>query len=716
MASPAASTEHWLAIEGMDCAACAAPIEAALQGHEAVASARVSVATGRACLQMRTADVPPALEAELMARVQAQGFKAYPVHSVQQEQQRHRERRQLLWQLFVAAFCMMQVMMLATPEYVTQPGDIPPDLVKLMRWGQWMLSIPVLLFAFPPIALQAINGLRQGRLAMELPAAIGLALCFAWSHWNTWHAEGHVWYDSFTMFLFFLLAARWLRLRVQERVWLGLEPLLRSLNRPVERWQANGWTPAPISQLAIGDRIRLPVGERVPVDVLIEQREVWLDESVLTGESWPVRRVQGDTAPAGSLVTGMPLQGTVSAMGRDSTLGQLQSLIDSASLHRPEGLLLSDRMAQVFLAVILALAALTAVYWGLEDMERMMPAVMAVLIVTCPCALSLAAPSGWLAATVSLAKRGIWVRRVESLEILATASRVLLDKTGTLTAGLTLLPPISLGAHADPHSLQMARALAHQSSHPLSRAIDAGLAEREVALLSLPASHETAGQGMALELDGVRWELGRPLSGSAVANQVELRRDGEPVWGFVIDTPVDPQAGRALAWLRRQGLRLGVLSGDRPDRAEALWQALGGTPDEVQAGLDPAGKLARLEALQTQRETVVMVGDGINDAPVMSRADVSVAVGRAVPLARAQADVVLAHDGVQRLPELLAVARRTRRVIRLNLLWAAAYNLLSVPLAAAGLINPWMAGLGMALSSLLVLGHSLRLLKPITLE
>jgi Cu2+-exporting ATPase len=412
----------------------------------------------------------------------------------------------------------------------------------------------------------------------------------------------------------------------------------------------------------------------------------------------------------------MPLQGTVIAVGRDSTLGQLQSLIESASLHRPSGLFLSDRTAQWFLAVILLLAALTGLHWAFNDADRMMPAVMAVLIVTCPCALSLAAPSAWLAATVSLARRGIWVRRVESLETLATANRVLLDKTGTLTAGLTLLPPIKLGPRADTHSLQVARALAHQSSHPLSRAIDVGLAGLDVALLSLPAGRETAGQGLVLELEGVRWELGRPSQAGQCVNQVELRRDGEPVWGFEIDTPVDPNAGRALAWLRRQGLRLGLLSGDRAERARALWQALGGTPDEVQADLDPSGKLSRLETLQAQGEVVVMVGDGINDAPVMSKADVSVAVGRAVPLARAQADVVLAHDGVQRLPELLATAWRTRRVIRLNLLWAGAYNLLSVPLAAAGLINPWMAGLGMALSSLLVLGHSLRLLRPITLE
>ncbi|TDP84757.1 Cu2+-exporting ATPase [Aquabacterium commune] len=734
-----------LGLSGMYCAACAITIEDALLKVPGVREVQVQAASQRARILVDPAQV--SLSA-MVSAVQRVGYRAWPDAAARAGHERLRERRVLVWRLSVAAFCMMQVMMIAVPQYVAGSREIPEDIWNLMNWANWVLSLPVLLFSCGPFFTGAWRAARQGRIAMDTPVAIGIAATFIVSTGVSFGAQdvfGHeAYFDSLTMFVTFLLAGRWLESRARERVTQSLEALCVRLPEAVERAvdevsDAELGTVAvasvPLSSLRHGDRVRVAVGQAFPADGLILLGQTEVDEALLTGESRAVPRAPGQTVVAGSLNLGAPVWMSVERLGPDTRFQQIVSLVHQAMTEKPGWMRSADRIAGPFLWGVLALAAGGYVAWQWIDPARAVWVAVSVLVVTCPCALSLAAPSALLSAAGAMAKRGVLVRRLDALEALATVRQVYFDKTGTLTEGeLSVVALVSGGAsHRLQETLpeavaaqwQQAVSLAAHSQHPLSRSVvqaarDAGQAVSPGHWLDVK---ELAGKGVeAQDAEGLTWRLGRsdwvlgPGEGdleAADAPRVWLAawRDGHclpaTALGLRMDEVFRAEAMPAVQQLRALGCTASLLSGDHADRVHEAARHLG--TDVAGAQSSPEDKLAVIAAAQQQGARVAVVGDGINDAPVLAQADVSVALDQGAALAQSQADLIVLNGRLTGLPEAVLQSRRAMRIVRQNLAWAAVYNFSCIPLALMGLLPPWAAGLGMAASSLLVVLNSLRL-------
>jgi len=710
-----------LVLSGLHCSACAGIIESALRRQPGVLDAQVNAASQRLALQWNPAatDAPALLMAINKAGYGAAADVAAPALAL-----RKAERRKAVWRLFVAWFLMMQVMMLAAPTYLAEPGDMAPDLKLLLQWGSWVLSLPVMVFAAGPFFLAAWHQLRQGGLGMDVPVALGLAVSFIASTGATFDPGGlfghEVYFDSLTMFVAFLLSGRYLELRARHRVAASLEMALVQLPELAERLNADG-SPRQVrvSELAIGDRVRIFAGQGFPVDGEVLEGGTEADEALLTGESRPVPKQVGDSVVAGSVNLLGPVTVRVQRVGADTRFEGIRALMRSAMTRRPPQFRLADRVGTFFLWGVLLLAAGGALVWSFIDPSRVVWVAVSVLIVTCPCALALATPSAWLAATGALARRGLLLQRMELLDSLPDVTHVVFDKTGTLTEDA---PELCDVGSLDPVLLRRAAALARQSHHPLSRALARACPAGGDEPLSWTDIIEVAGCGMqARDAQGQVWRLGA---------QAWVRQEGFAADGAAAQLVFGPQPSSGVqvgaSWLvlrfqetlradallavqalQAQGLRLSLLSGDTLARVAEV-AARAGISDAVGAAT-PELKLAHVSALQASGHKVLMVGDGINDAPVLALADASIAMGQGALVAKAQADGFLLSERLMDIVDARALAMRSRRVVRQNLAWALAYNLSCIPLALLGWLPPWAAGLGMAASSLLVVSNSLRL-------
>ena len=718
-------------IEGMYCAACSVNIEQALMRLPGVLEADVNPASRRA----RVLWDPDRVRVSQIAQAVAEaGYRAYPALSVQAEADRRREERLALWRLFVAGFCMMQVMMYAVPTYGVAPTgseDMSSDIWKLLQWASWLLSIPVLLFSAGPFLQGAWRDLRARRIGMDVPVALGIVVTFIASTGATFDPGGlfgeEVYFDSLTMFVFFLLGGRYLVLRSHGATAGALESLMQRLPETVERETAQGALETlPVSRLQVGDRVRVRAGQAFPADGRIEAGTVWVDEALLTGESTPVERGPGQSVVAGSFNLSAPTWVRVERVGQDTRYAQIVELMQRAATDRPAFVQAVDRIAAPFLWAVLAAAALCALAWVFIDPSRSVWVAVAVLIVTCPCALSLATPSALLSAAGALARRGVLVQRLQALEALARARVFVFDKTGTLTEDrleLGRCEVLSDGLSVE-EAMTRAATLAQASLHPVSRALvaAAGPGERWTALSEV---REHAGLGLEGRDPQARcWRLGTRSHALGQGREAAARAsdehpsgpeawlsvDGVLVACFQLTERVRQDARAAIAALRAQGLETVLLSGDRIEAAESLGRALG--MDRWQGGAGPEDKLTVVRGEQARGLKVAMVGDGVNDGPVLAQADVSLAMGQGAALARAQADFTLMSGRLEDVVAAWSLARRTVRIIRQNLAWAAAYNATGIPLAAIGWMPPWLAGLGMAASSVLVIANAWRLTRP----
>lgn len=707
--------ESYLALEGIYCAGCSLTIEHALAGLPGVREVDVNGAAATARIVWDPAQGRPS---QWLQALRGAGYRGLPAGDQLAAAPRRQAQRMLLWRWLVAGFCMMQVMMYAWPAYVAEPGDITPDVAALLRWAAWLLTLPVLLFSCRPFFASAWRDLRQRTVGMDVPVSLGILIAFGASTAATFDPQGplggEVWYDSVTMFVFFLLSGRLLEQRLRDRTAGALEALVRRLPATVERLVGEAAERVPVRRLQPGDLIRLQPGEVFPADGVVLAGSTQVDEALLTGESTPLPRHVGQAVIAGSANLSGVVHVVVQRVGGDTRFGQIVALMERASHEKPALARTADRLATPFLLAVLAAAAGAAWWWWPQGPGQALGIAVAVLIVTCPCALSLATPAATLAAAGALARRGILVRRLEALEAGATVDTVVFDKTGTLTADRIAVRAVrTRPGVAEGEALRLAAALARHSLHPASRAIAAAAEAGEVALQEV---REHAGQGVEGVLAGPsprRLRLGSlafcdvPPQPAADGAQVHLADDAGWLASFDLDEALRPGALPAVAALRGLGLQLEVLSGDQPGAVERLAQRAG-----IARALGrqaPQDKLAHVARLQQAGRRVAMVGDGMNDGPVLARADLSIALGTAVPVAQARSDFIIQGGQLAGVAAVLAQARRTQAVVRQNLAWAAGYNALCVPLAIAGLMPPWLAGLGMAASSLLVVLNAARL-------
>ena len=715
----AIETAHFQ-LGGLYCAACAGLIEQALLAKPGVVSAQVNYAARRA----RVAWHPQSTGAsQLIGAVAAAGYSAVPDLAEPARALRQREERALLWRLFVASFCMMQVMMYATPAYIADPGTLSPELLSLLQWASWVLTIPVLVFSAAPMFQDAMAGLAKGQVKMDLPVVIGILVTFVVSTGASFApggALGHeVYFDSLTMFVTFLLFGRWLTLKAQHRVTAALEAACARLTPQARRVDAAGRTTlVPPEDLRIGDAVQVLAGEAFCADGRLKDGRTEVDEALLTGESRPITKRRGDAVMAGSLNLGAPVTMTVERLGADTRFEAVITLMREALTQRPALLRTADRMAVPFLWGVLFLSAAAGAAWSVIDPSRAVWVAVSVLIVTCPCALSLAAPSALLAAAGALARRGILVQRIDAFEALAQLDTLFFDKTGTLTDDqlqvlhVRLLPAGLKAGLDEAGALRVAGSLAAHSNHPMSKALarESG-ADRKVWIDTV----EVPGKGLqACAQDGSLTRLGSrqwvdpgatclPDVGTA---QVWLGDARGALAAFEFAESIKPDAGPAVRALQLSGLRLAVLSGDEAARVQHVATAL--QLAEAQGGMSPEAKLARIGLEQRAGHCVGMVGDGLNDAPVIAQADVSFAFAQGAAITQSNADFILLSGKVGDVVIARATAQRAMRVLRQNIAWAIGYNVVCIPLALLGWFPPWVAGIGMASSSIIVVLNALR--------
>ena len=704
--------------EGIHCAGCVRSIERAVNALPLIEAVRVNSATGRVSVDWRGGGVttlPQILEA-----VEKAGFKPVPLAGSIATLEYQRERRRALKRLGLASFGMMQAMMYLGALYGA--SDIDAAMAQLMRVAGMVIVTPVLLYSGAPFLLGAWRDLSHRRLGMDVPVAIALLLAWLPSVANTLRGEGEVYFDSVGMFIFFLSAGRFVEMSIRHRSLTSAEAMARSLPAQVTRLAADGTKQkvAP-EEIRAGDFFLVPKGGVVAVDAQLADGSVdvaLLDESLITGESRAVSRRAGELIRGGSLNAGGPLTLAARASAADSTLASIVALLERAQASKPRLAQAADGVASWFVLAILVLALLTGGLWLLYDPRRAFAAVLAVLVITCPCALSLATPAALAAAMLRLSRAGMLVTRSDAIERLAGIDTVVLDKTGTLTCGASAIAGVKLLREMTRERvLAIAAALERGSSHPLAQAF----APHESALHAEQV-REFEGQGMEGLLEGSTWRLGKRRfveelhSGGNLLPLVKRDAGDDGLYigssaglvaAFEISSPLRPAAIAAVDALRRFGLDIIIASGDSESAVRHAARSLG--VQRARSRLAPADKIRLVEDLRRAGHRVFMVGDGINDGPVLATADVSCAMGQGSAVAQSAADLLLLHEGLDCLPLAIRTARMTLRVIRQNLAWALCYNLAAVPLAAFGLISPWLAALGMSLSSLGVVLNARRI-------
>ena len=716
--------EAALILEGITCAACVWLNENHVARLPGVSAIQINYATRRARVRW---DERHIRLSDILSAIQAIGYRAYPYDAERSEQVAQRERRSMLWRVFVAGFGMMQVMMYAFPVYVAGEGDMTWDIEQLLRWASLLLTLPVVLYSAAPFFQRAWRDVRLRRLGMDVPVALGVGSAFAASLWATLTDGPEVYYDSVTMFVFFLLGGRYLEMIARQKAVRGVEELgkaLPSFAERLARWpQQSVGERVPTSQLVPGDVLRVRAGEVIPVDGVVVEGRSEANEALLTGESMPVPKTVGEHVTGGSINVSSPLLLRVEQVGDATRLAAIRRLMERAATEKPRIASLSDRVAAWFIVTLLVLAAVTGIAWYLVDPARALWVFVSVLVVACPCALSLATPTALTVATDTLARMGVLVTRGHAIETLARADHFVFDKTGTLTVGrMQMQEVIPLGTLDADRLGVLAAAIEQGSAHPVAAGLRAAVGA--VVLPEVSGLSAETGQGMHGVVDGEALWIGRPEWVGREAGVVPpaevaaFNAGGGTVIGlagragwlglFRLADSLRADAPLITGRLARDGAALSLLSGDAQPVVDGVAAAIG--IEDARGGLGPQDKQQAIVAMQADGKAVVaMIGDGVNDAPVLAQAHVSVAMGGGTDLARNQADIVLLNERFASLVDGIALARRTLRIIRQNLWWSFAYNITSVPLAMAGLVTPWMAGIGMAASSLLVVVNAMRL-------
>ena len=703
--------ETTLLVEGISCAACGWLIEKHLRGLPAVAEARLNLSNHR--LQVRWSDSQVPLS-ELLQSLRRIGYAAHPYRPDRAAETLAEENRRALKQIGVAGLLWFQVMMATMATWPEFNLDLSHSFHVILRWTALILTTPIVFYCCGQFFRGALRDLRTRHLTMDVSVSLAIGGAYLAGIWSTLTGEGELYFDAVGMFALFLLAGRYLERRARERTAAATAQLVNLLPASCLRLDEQDQSQRILlSELRIGDRVLVQPGALLPADGRILSGQSSVDESLLTGEYLPQPRGVSDSVTAGTLNVEGPLTVEVQALGDDTRLSAIVRLLERAQSEKPRLAELADQVAHWFLIGVLLAAAVVGLVWWQIDSDRAFWIVLALLVATCPCALSLATPTALTAATGSLHKLGLLLTRGHVLEGLNQIDTVIFDKTGTLTEGRLTLRGIHPLRELDADQcLALAAALENRSEHPIAKAFGrAAQAAEQV------DSHP--GLGLEGVVEQRRLRIGQPDFVSALAGQPAPAIPGDhgqwlllgdeqgPLAWLVLDDRLRDDAPALLDACRARGWRILLLSGDSSPMVGEIARQLG--IEDARGGLTPDDKLAELKQLHAEGRKVLMLGDGVNDVPVLAAADISVAMGSATDLAKTSADAVLLSNRLDSLTRALPVARRTRRIIIENLSWAMLYNGLILPFAAVGWVTPAWAALGMSISSLLVVVNALRL-------
>jgi Cu2+-exporting ATPase len=695
-----------LVVKGMRCAGCIAKIERAVGQVPGVEEARVNLSAAKLTVRWREGRTSPAA---IVARVADLGFETFPYDPGAMLRHDDHEGRFLLRCLAVSGFAASNVMFLSISVWAGYDGEMGDATRTLLHWLSGLVAIPAALYAGRPFFRSAWTSLAQGRANMDVPITLGILLALGLSVSEAIQGGRHAYFDAAVSLPFLLLIGRYLDHLLRRRARTAALDLAAMQTVTATRIGEDGRTESVAAgDIAPGDRLLLAAGDRMPVDGVIDHGTANVDLSLVTGESLPVALAAGAVLKAGSLVIGGPLHVRATARVHDSLVAEVARLLEAGQQVRGRYVRLADRAAALYVPVVhgLALAVLAGgVAFGL-DLRSALTNAIALLIITCPCALGLAVPAVQIVATSRLFRAGLLVKSGDALERLAQADTVVFDKTGTLTHGRPLLRNKSDIKRGD---LERAASLARASRHPLSRA----LADAAGPGLTATDVREVAGEGLEATLDGARARLGRAawVRSEAIAqsdaSHLWFKVEGAPAIRFDFEDILRNDATSAVRALGARGLAVEMLSGDRDAPTRAVAREVG--ISVWRAANDPAQKAQYLEGLRAQSRNVLMIGDGLNDAAALALAHVSISPGTAAEASQAAADMVLQGEDLSPIVEAVDVARHTRALVLQNFAFAALYNALAVPLAAFGQVTPLIAAVAMSASSLIVMANALRL-------
>ncbi len=701
-------------IDGVTCNACLWLAESALKRVSGITSANVNYITHRAEVKWSGTDTMLASIIDAVTRV---GLRAMPVAAAERQVSRARERRTLFIRLGVALLAMMQVMMFTVPLYFTVAEDVSYEAQRLMQWASLLLTLPVVLYAATPFWQGALRDLRTRHLSMDAPVALAIASTFATSLWSLFADKGALYFDSISMFVFLLLASRYLESGIRDRALSRIERLTNAVpavaTRLIDYPRSRESSDIASAALNMGDVILITTGHVVSADSVLLEGEGEVSEAIITGESQPVIHGVGSKLIGGTINLGAPLIARVTHVGAMSTLASIARLAERTMRERPQSMALADRVARIAAPMLIALACLAGVVWLFIDSTQSFNVVVAVLAVTCPCAIALAAPLAYTSATLTISNSGLLIARGHVLEVLPTITDVVFDKTGTLTTGeLTITNIETANDITCDDALAIAAALETGAAHPIASAIkklvpgSGILAAQQLRLIP--------GSGVEGVIAGCTYRLGHRAFACTEAREDDafvLSRDGKWLATFEVEDALKADAATTIASLQQAGLAVHLLSGDRALRVKNVAQELGINDGHTLAAQTPSQKLVYLEQLRKAGRKVAMIGDGVNDAPVLAAADVSIAMASGADLPRLTADAVLLSPKLATIVGAFQLACRTKRIIQQNFAWAILYNLIAIPLALVNVINPAWAAIGMGVSGLIVVLNSMRLLR-----
>ncbi len=709
-----------LIVEGIVCPACAWLIETRLRALAGIREVTVNFSTHRCHIVWEPSRM--ALS-RILEEIHRLGYSAQPYSAAGQERLLERENRKLLRRLGLAGVLGMQIMMIAVVLYQGAWSGIEPQFRVFFHYLSLALCLPILVYSARPFFEGAIRDLKTGSPGMNVPVSLGLGLAFLGSLHATITNQGSVYYESIAMFVFFLLLSRYFESGVRRRITHRVDAFSRIVPVIASRQDSMGRIEKlAVADLKTGDRIQVKAGETVPVDCVIIDGESTIDESIITGESLPRLHMPGEELLAGMINTSSPLVCEVIRVGRDSMVMQIHDLVNKALGGKSTAQQLINRVATGFVIFIVVLAVAVAAYWLARGADDWLAITVSVLIITCPCALALAMPVAMTAMMDRLLKAGILSRRKDILERFAAVRQFIFDKTGTLTTGKpALVDQETFASYAPADLLSIAVAMEQYSEHPLARAFTGPVGAH--ASPEVSQVRNMPGAGITALVNGGRYYLGSArfivtetgletgqMNGHHPdATRVFLAQRDCLLACFYLEDGLRAETGTVLDSLRQDGYHCAVLSGDRKTAVARVCEQLGIT--DFMAELGPEEKLEALRQRQQSGAGIMMIGDGINDGPVLAAADLSAAMGMGTDLAKNSADIVFMNDSLNSLEQLREILGRTRSIIRQNLTWAIGYNLLAIPAAAGGMVAPWLAALGMSLSSLIVVLNSARLVR-----